>query len=91
MDYKKVNDVLSNLDMYYLERRKDVVASHKDEDYGRDLLQGDTAKAWVVIDVGGEYFIKITSTSNSYGETSVSSVQFVKGQEKKVTVYEFPG
>jgi len=91
MDYKKINDSLKDLDgLRYSKKpihRK--VVNEITDDYGS---QGDSNEIYEVYDIGlpDGLFIKLRLGSDSYGDDQrVTGLEFVKGKEKTVTVYEF--
>ena len=89
MDYKKLNEVLSNLSIFYLERNFKVIAKFQSDDYGRELDQGDTSSRTLILDVGLDVFLKVVIECDSYGDNEgVSSIAFVKETTKEVVVYE---
>ena len=61
---------------------KECDGSHRD--------QGENGERYLVIDIGEEFFLKVSVLSDPYGEQEwVDSMQLVKGVPKQVTVYEW--
>lgn len=89
MDYKKINEVLSSLDLYDLERKYTVVAS-VEANYGEETDQGENGKKEVILDLGFDgLFLKVCEETDSYGDdATITSIQFVKPKLVEVTNYE---
>jgi len=87
MNYKKVNEVLSNLNG--LGKYK-LVSSDKSEDFGKEKSQGYTGTKTEIRDLGVEgLFLKVTYHDNSYGnDERIVGLQFVKPATVKVVDYK---
>ena len=82
MDFELINKHLKNISQ--LRNSKEI-----EGDYGD---QGESNEIYEVYDIGlsDGLFVKIRLGSDSYGyNETVDGVEFVRGKEKKVTVYEF--
>ena len=100
MDYKKLNEILSQSYLLtnefsqkpkYLEFTEKLVGHHMD---GNES-QGDYNEyftIWKIKDpeFGEGMFIKATVHTDSYGDNEfVKGIEFVKGKSKTVTIYEY--
>lgn len=93
MDYKKINELLKNISSTKWKFRDKIVHTEviNEVDYNRPV-QGEKGETFEVYNVGlpDGMFLKITTITDSYGDNeSVGGIEFVKGKEKTVTVYEF--
>ena len=73
MDYTKINSVLSDLRLWILEDKYPIINKEEDGNYGRTLSQGDTSERVYVFDINDdEYFLKVTVSCDSYGDSPLS-------------------
>lgn len=82
MDYKELNSKLRNLAAF---RNTAIPVFQTEREY-------EGASFEEVYDIGLEdgMFLKLYISSDSYGDNeSINGVEFVKGKEKTVIVYEF--
>ena len=93
MDYKKINELLKSISSTTYKYRNNVVHEEVVNEVNGDYAsQGENGESFKVYDVGlpDGLFLKVTTITDSYGyNEAVGGVEFVKGKEKKVTVYEF--
>lgn len=90
MDYKKINEVLSDLSSYSLSRKYKKVESKQSDNYHEDKDQGEFGVKTEVYELGfDELYLRTTTHSDSYGDSeTIVKVEFVKAVKKEVTVYE---
>ena len=89
MDYQKLNKIIQNLPNIRYEYRSKQLHTTKGDDVG----YGEETYNWEeVYDVGLEkgMFLKLKVETDSYGDNEfIRGVEFVRGKEKTVIVYEF--
>ena len=91
MDYKKINEILSDLSGLR-NRSKPVHREVVNEVNGDYSSQGEAGESYEVYDVGLNegMFIKLKISTDSYGDNeSIDGIEFVKAKQKTVQVYEF--
>ena len=90
MEITRINEILSDLDN--LISRKDIkrIRQDKPENYGEEQYDHTELDKVEIFDISdNEYFLKVITTIDSYGEKErISSIQFVKPVKKEVIVYE---
>lgn len=88
MDYKKINDLFTDLTSF---RHKYNIVQ-KEQTSTRDEYESIYDRRYEIYDAKLEdnYFVKISYITDSYGNhEEIAGISFVKGEEKKITVYEF--
>lgn len=89
MDYQKLNEIFSDLSNFYWNNRDKVVHT---EEGSEGQYEGSYNSTVRVYDLGlpDKMFLKIEERTDSYGDNlSLHKIEFVKGKEKTVVVYEF--
>lgn len=84
----KINEILSNLDN--LSRTYKLLSNNTSSNYFEEKNMGEEGVKVDIYDVGHpEIFLQVVTNSDSYGGNErVSSIQFVVGKDKTITVYE---
>ena len=91
MDYKKLNEALTDLNEWALNKKFTLIAKTTSDNWGKELDQGEESQKSIVYDIGlgDSVYMKVVLSTDSYGhETGISSVQFVKPIEQVVTNFE---
>lgn len=87
MDINQINNVLSDLSEYHLERTYTKVATDEPNDYyseGEDSTKTDIYKLNIE-----DWHLKVSTTRDSYGDNpTVTSIKFVKPVIKQITDFE---
>lgn len=89
MNYKQLNEILSNLD--YPQAGLTLVSTNESADYYNEKNQGDEGLKVEIfaVDADPEIFLKVVRATDSYGDNErVTSIQFVTKQSKTIDVYE---
>lgn len=91
MDYKKINDILSDLSERGLGKKFKQVSSETLRNYWNEKSEGGEGVRTEVyeIDKAENIFLKIQRRTDPYGDNeTLFSTPFVKPKEVKVTAYE---
>lgn len=87
MDYKKINELLKNINLF---RHKHNMV-YKEQTNIRDGYEGNYDERYEIYDANLEddYLIKILFITDSYGDNeSVSGIEFVKAKVTTTVIYE---
>lgn len=90
MNYEQLNEKLK--DLRKIRYGKPVHTEVVNSINGGYSDQGEEGLSYEVYDIGLEdgLFLKLTITIDSYGDSEkISGIEFVRGKEKTITVYEF--
>lgn len=87
MDISQINEVLSNLSEYNLEKKFTKVLSEQPNDY---YSEGEESTKVDVYKLGVEdWHLKVNVTRDSYGDNpTITSIKFVKPTIKTIETYE---
>lgn len=90
INYKQINEILSNLNSYSLDKKFKKVQDQTPDNYHEEKNQGEEGQRTVVYDVKLEgVYLKVTYVTDSYGDNeTVGGIEFVKPQTKQVVVFE---
>ena len=90
MNYKKINEVLSDLSAYNLSKKYPKVETKQSDNYHEEKNQGEFGVKTEVFKLDfDDLFLKVTTHTDSYGDReTVAKVEFVKPVVKQITVYE---
>lgn len=91
MELKQINEVLSDLSQYTLQKKFKLVESNEPRNYWSEKNQGDTSTKTEIyeVDKDKKVFLKISRQTDSYGDNeSVVGISFVTPKEVKVTAFE---
>lgn len=87
MDINQINEVLSSLDEYSLERKYSKVASEEPKDF---YSEGEESTKVEIYKLNIEdWHLKVSTTRDSYGDNpTITSLKFVKPTIKTIETYE---
>lgn len=90
MNYKKINEVLKDLNGWNLSKKYTKVSENVPEDFSQEKSQGDTSVKSIVYKLDfDDLYLRVDIESDSYGEgETLTSVQFVKPVQKTITDFE---
>lgn len=91
MELSKINEILSDLYQYTLQKKFTLVESNEPRNYWSEKNQGENSIKTEIyeVDKKTKTFLKISRTTDSYGSNeSVVSISFVTPKEVKVTAFE---
>ena len=91
MDYKRINEILSDLSERGLEKKFKQVSTETPRNYWNEKSEGgeDIKTEVYEFDKEENIFLKIQRRTDSYGDNeTLFSISFVKPVEIKVTAYE---
>jgi hypothetical protein len=91
MELKQINEVLSDLSQYTLQKKFKLVESNEPRNYWSEKNQGDNSVKTEIyeVDKKAKTFLKISRATDSYGNNeSVVGISFVTPKEVKVTAFE---
>lgn len=87
MTVEQINEILSNLDEYRLDRTYTKVATDEPKDYydeGENSTKTDIYKLNIE-----DWHLKVSTTRDSYGESpTITSIKFVKPVIKQIQDFE---
>lgn len=87
MDINQINEVLSELNEYSLERKYSKVASEEPKDF---YSEGEESTKVEIYKLNIEdWHLKVSTTRDSYGDNpTITSLKFVKPTIKTIETYE---
>jgi len=91
MELKQINEVLSDLSQYTLQKKFKLVESNEPRNYWSEKSQGDTSVKTEIyeVDKNSITLLKLSRATGSYWDhESVVGISFVTPKEVKVTAFE---
>lgn len=91
MDYKKINEILSDLTEYGLKNKFNQIQSHTPRDYWSEKSENESSAKVEVYEFDKEanIYLRVQRETDSYGDNeSLVSLTFVNAVQTTVTAYE---